>query len=174
MIAIVDQGLGMIADSAALQEHPSVAKVVGDLLVFAFNFDQEKMMKPAIQNDFSFYRRVLPKVVGRVVTPIDESVAGVISMFVAENTPFISALSNGLKNYMPFANLANLCAGMVNRGALELPENQEHVLKVMVTSIVLYDRKTVTGVFNSSPVKVSLPYLSIYLSIYLVFKKNNL
>jgi hypothetical protein len=42
------------------------------------------MMKPDLQNDFSFYRRMLPKIVNKRQVNVSETDAGVISMFIAQ------------------------------------------------------------------------------------------
>ena len=42
------------------------------------------MMKSDIQNDFSFYRRILPKMAGKRQAVVGETDAGLISMFIAQ------------------------------------------------------------------------------------------
>ena len=39
----------------------ALAKQLGEILDFALKFDELKMTKPALQNDFSYYRRLMPK-----------------------------------------------------------------------------------------------------------------
>jgi len=70
LLGLVDEGLSIVNGPIEIEEHPAIVKCLGDLLVFCFNFDQEKMVKPTIQNDFSFYRRILPRMTGRVTAPI--------------------------------------------------------------------------------------------------------
>jgi len=136
---------------------------------------------------------------------LDEGLAGLISMFIAENTPMIGIMGNGLRNSSSLAPISNLCAGMVNRfdfklifnfchfttflrslsltnnpsifiilstylfififfiyhhphnfdrGALVDPTLEEHVLKVLTISIIIYDRASTTGAFIGSPINV--------------------
>jgi hypothetical protein len=45
----------------AIVRHTQLARVVGEILDFALKFDEIKMMKSALQNDFSYYRRSMGK-----------------------------------------------------------------------------------------------------------------
>lgn len=45
---------------------------------------KRQMMKPDVQNDFSFYRRILPKMAGKRQPVVGETDAGLISMFIAQ------------------------------------------------------------------------------------------
>jgi len=46
----------------AIGNRQATIKMIGELFKFVFMFDNEKMMHPSIQNDFSYYRRVYNKI----------------------------------------------------------------------------------------------------------------
>ena len=79
----------------------------------------------------------------------------VISMWCAQNLPMTCSLKQ--VNATALQLLANLCAGMILRGIYDNNEHTlQHVLQVMITACVIYDRTTHEGVFNpNSPVKVT-------------------
>jgi hypothetical protein len=47
--------------AASLASHSCLVGSLAQILVFCFRFDELKMVNPAIQNDFSYYRRVLSR-----------------------------------------------------------------------------------------------------------------
>jgi len=132
---------------------------LGELLAFIYDFDQQKMMKPDIQNDFSFYRRLLPKMAGKRQAVVSETDAGMISMFIAQSVPLTHAVGVHLASThvdaLPLGKLANVCCGMLNRAVILDQNLQILVLKIMTAAIVLYDRASLVGAFsNASPIKM--------------------
>lgn len=127
------------------EQHAAIAKCLGDVLLFSFEFDQLKMLKPEIQNDFSFYRRALgTKVLENVPKPVSPDVAQVISMWIAQNLPMTNAIVN--IDTVPLAALSNLCCGMIQRQTAG--PNLSHILRVMVASIIVFDRVNEFGAFH--------------------------
>jgi hypothetical protein len=45
----------------SLQDQQALAKQLALLFDFTLQFDQTRMMRPHLSNDFSYYRRLLPK-----------------------------------------------------------------------------------------------------------------
>ena len=113
------------------------------------------MLKPDIQNDFSFYRRSLgSKSLANAPQPISPDAANVVSMWLAQNMPMTCSIH---RDTTPFAvgNLANLCCGMLARDACQDPIEAAKVLRIMVAACVVYDRISRQGVFSpTSIVKV--------------------
>lgn len=139
--------------------YPALARALGELLVFIYDFDQQKMMKPDVQNDFAFYRRLLPKMAGKRQPVVSETDAGLISMFIAQSVPLTHAvgfhLSQNGVDPLPLAKLANVCCGMLQRQTINDQNSQILVLKIMTAAIVLYDRAAFVGAFsNASPIKM--------------------
>ena len=94
---------------------------------YMFSHSNAQMMKPELQNDFSFYRRALgSKAVEQLPKPVQPDVAQVISMWVAQNLPMTVSITNN--DPLPLAALANICCGMILRQACGA--TLSHVLKV--------------------------------------------
>eukprot|EP00608_Synchroma_pusillum_P000975 CAMPEP_0198427438 /NCGR_PEP_ID=MMETSP1452-20131203/5912_1 /TAXON_ID=1181717 /ORGANISM="Synchroma pusillum, Strain CCMP3072" /LENGTH=302 /DNA_ID=CAMNT_0044147815 /DNA_START=64 /DNA_END=972 /DNA_ORIENTATION=- len=145
---------------AQFQQDPNAARALGELLLFMYEFDGCKMQTPDLQNDFSFYRRVLSKASQHRTPPVTEAEANVVSMFIAQAVPLTASVATVMVNEnadpTPVAKLANLCCGMVQRSATSGEGERLKVLTVMVACIVLYDRVNRAGAFNpsASPVKM--------------------
>ncbi len=158
----------LVARRASLREHQSLLKQLADVLDFSLSCDYEKMMKPALQNDFSYYRRHLHKMGPRVAgVQVQEAEAGIISMFIAQALPMTvtveqavkAAGSGGGKGGMPAADggvceavqvvglLANVTCDLALRPGLD-EAARRYALRVMTSAVVLYDRVSATGVFT--------------------------
>jgi hypothetical protein len=48
-------------EKSTIQQRQAVCKKIADLFDFILKFDEVKMLRPGLQNDFSFYRRALGK-----------------------------------------------------------------------------------------------------------------
>ncbi len=73
----------------------ALARQIGEVIEFALKFDGIKMMKPAIQNDFSYYRRSMGKRELDELTVSSED-ANTISLFLAASSPMINVLTKVL------------------------------------------------------------------------------
>lgn len=115
------------------------------------------MLKPDLQNDFSFYRRSLgSKSLANCPHPVTPDTANVVSMWLAQNLPMTSSVRRET-NTFAVGNLANLCCGMILRGSCQDPIVNAKVMRIMVAATVVYDRIARDGVFCShSIVKVSV------------------
>ncbi|GBG26249.1 Protein FAM49A [Hondaea fermentalgiana] len=147
-------------------EQALVAKLAA-LFEVIFLFDWAKMSQPAVQNDFSFYRRELSKNMNNPNVPVDDSMASAISMFVAQGSPLLTALANDLsllsKQYrelVPYlADFSNLAAQSApqysNKGSFPDSDGLQTLLLSSVVAAVLYDKIDVIGAFTkSSPVSM--------------------
>ena len=75
-----------IANNQALIKHFAL------VFDFAFHFDVEKIMNPNIQNDFSYYRRILSRMKSsskKKKLTVDEDTANKMSFFFAYPTPMM-------------------------------------------------------------------------------------
>lgn len=116
------------------------------------------MLKPELQNDFSFYRRSLGSRAlqsSKHAQPVSSDMANVLSMWLAQNLPMTSSIRRD-GNVLSFSLLSNICCGMLGRGAVgPSPDSLSRILHTMVASVVLYDRLSREGSFaQQSPVKV--------------------
>lgn len=75
--------------STNLEGQQALAKQLADILDFVLRFDDAKMINPAIQNDFSYYRRSLSKQKNKVEVKIKDELANRMSLFFAYPTPML-------------------------------------------------------------------------------------
>ncbi|KAG1472076.1 hypothetical protein G6F56_001754 [Rhizopus delemar] len=158
-----------------LDRHPGLTKLFADLLDFVFEFDYIKIRSPAIQNDFSFYRRTLQR--GRSMdddstksnlrTAMDEDdLANRISLFIAYSTPMLKCLIDTTAKYVQsnqssksvgewLASIWAVCYQTLCKKKLNDPQLISFCLKVMVVTIILYDHVDPQGAFSKcSPINV--------------------
>lgn len=125
------------------------------------------MLKPEIQNDFSYYRRSLGSKSlssGDVAKPpVTADLANVISMWLAQNLPMISSINGRETRNAAIGHLANVCCGLILRNVC--PEDEvTKVMNIMIAATVIYDRITPEGSFsNNSLVKVgdTIPFFPL-------------
>ncbi|KAJ4935883.1 hypothetical protein JOQ06_017410 [Pogonophryne albipinna] len=132
-------------------------------------FDELKMTNPAIQNDFSYYRRTISR--NRLnnqqleaENEVNNEMANRMSLFYAEATPMLKTLSNATTKFvsenktLPIEDTTDCLSTMacVCRVMLETPEyrcrftNTDTMLfcmRVMVGVIILYDHVHPVGAF---------------------------
>jgi len=146
-----------------IAEKQALAYQVGAIFSFVLRFDQLRMMKSALPNDFSYYRRLLGKFATHPDIVVDSDSAASMGMFTAEHTPMLSAISKAAEKALKsnshiglaLALMANSCLSMINTRAFSNPETNVFCAQSMTGAIVLYDRITEFGVFHKrSPVRV--------------------
>ncbi|CBJ27279.1 conserved unknown protein [Ectocarpus siliculosus] len=153
--------LGRLAGLGSIVEAPLLACMLTELLQAVLEWDQIKMMRPQVQNDFATYRRYLSRLkreqeAGLLLElPVADTDANAISMFIAENVPMMVMLSKvtaktaeevpRVQNVI--ATVANMCCGMVHRRAHTNDATSRKLLMAMTSAAVLYDRITDSGVF---------------------------
>lgn len=133
------------------------------LLEFAWGFDSCRMMRPNLCNDFSYYRRWLPKYKDNPNVRIDDDTSGRMQMFTGQVNPMMSILiieMNNLKNQddeacAPLALLANSCYKMIKLKALPDSETTLRLCaSAMTNAVVLFDHVDDNGAFRRSPINV--------------------
>jgi len=166
----------MLMDAECAQDQPeclrsnvSLAKQVALLFDFVFHFDEAKMINPAIQNDFSYYRRVLSRMKNankdeKAKVKVDEELANKMSFFFAYPTPMmkviIDATTDFDKSQRPrliqgLANMANLCLRMLEQDDETAKANAMLYLCAMTGCIILVDHLHDDGAFHAkSPVRI--------------------
>lgn len=100
---------GNLSPTQHLETQQALVKQLAEILEFVLKFDEFKMKTPAIQNDFSYYRRTLSRAsLGGQQQPRQESqpaggerdlvvgneLANRMSLFYAHATPMLRVLSN--------------------------------------------------------------------------------
>ena len=93
---------GNLSPTQHLETQQALVKQLAEILEFVLKFDEFKMKTPAIQNDFSYYRRTLTRTSlirqDDNLMEKDSSVVGELanrmSLFYAHATPMLRVLSN--------------------------------------------------------------------------------
>ncbi|GCB63455.1 hypothetical protein scyTo_0000157 [Scyliorhinus torazame] len=88
-----------------LEREQALAKQFAEILHFTLRFDELKMKNPAIQNDFSYYRRTISR--NRInnmhldaENEVNNEMANRMSLFYAEATPMLKTLSDATTKFV--------------------------------------------------------------------------
>ncbi|KAK4327231.1 hypothetical protein Pmani_002287 [Petrolisthes manimaculis] len=158
-----------------LETQQALVKQFAEILEFTLKFDELKMTTPAIQNDFSYYRRTVMQTrikqnsaTGETGSDegalIDHQLANKMSLFYANSTPMLKILSEATSKFVtehkeiPLENttetlgtMAKVCQRMLENPDLiarfRREETQLFILRVMVALIILYDHVHPSGAF---------------------------
>ncbi|ELP85147.1 hypothetical protein EIN_081790 [Entamoeba invadens IP1] len=129
-----------------------------ELIDFAIQFDNKKLMNPGLQNDFSYYRRSVGKMKQkhREDVVLRDDVTNQISMFFAFAAPMVLCLSEtatesvkGGTNLENFASFLSVVASSCCGSAMVKGQDAVKNLRIMTGCILLYDTVVPTGVFNT-------------------------
>lgn len=178
IVMVIPKILGQLCSSDMtptkhLEQQQALVKQFAEILEFVLKFDEYKMTTPAIQNDFSYYRRLISR--QRTPStddieeeqPIDEVQAMGMSMFYAQPTPMLTVLRDATVNFLndnkdlPIDNttetlriMTRVCQRMLEDEVLiqrfKREETHWFVLRVMVGLIILYDHVHPVGAFGKS------------------------
>ncbi|KAK7100251.1 CYFIP-related Rac1 interactor B-like [Littorina saxatilis] len=154
-----------------LESQQALFKQFAEILDFVLRFDDLKMTNPAIQNDFSYYRRTLSR---RKMANEDEiqegelevtnEMANRMSLFYAQATPMLKTLSDTTSHFVSqhkdlpveqttdcLSTMANICRVMIENSSyssrFKNEETKFFCLRVMVGVIILYDHVHPVGAF---------------------------
>ncbi|UYV77888.1 FAM49B [Cordylochernes scorpioides] len=171
---------GPMTPTQHLETQQALVKQFAEILDFVLRFDDLKMTNPAIQNDFSYYRRTVSRLRLANQDPLEEEelpseLANRMSLFYAHATPMLRVLSEATSLFvtehkeLPVENttetlgtMARVCQRMVENPFNMCPwcrefcsrfQNEEtllFVLRVMVGVIILYDHVHPVGAFVKS------------------------
>lgn len=154
----------------ALSHQQATAKQVANVLDFVLRFDNLKMMNPAIQNDFSYYRRSLSRLKmtkqDSKLTIRDE-LANRMSLFFAYPTPMMNVINDVTSKFMTehaalkdnvvngLGIFANICQEMIEKKKFDNEATNMFCLRAMVGCVILFDHLHPQGAFHKkSPVRI--------------------
>jgi len=155
-----------------IQNKQALAKQLADVLDFVLRFDDAKMVNPAIQNDFSYYRRTLNRMkINKKVSDIKirDELANRMSLFFAYPTPMMRVLSEVTSKYLNdnsstvardnvtqgLSVMANVCFEMVLNKKFDSDQTNMFCLRAMTGAIILYDHIHAQGAFiKKSPINM--------------------
>jgi len=146
--------------SKPLSEQQALATSLGRLFDFSLVFDQTRMMRPNLSNDFSYYRRLLPKFSKHPEVKVKDDEASGMALFTAEHIPMISALTKAAQTVerpeqvqAMLASMANSCMRMIKNKKFSNPRTQLLCARAMAGAIVLFDRLGPASAFSKrSPI----------------------
>jgi hypothetical protein len=158
-------------DSLANQQ--ALAKQLANTFDFVLRFDDAKMVNPAIQNDFSYYRRTLNRMKlskKEMNIKIRDELANRMSLFFAYPTPMMKVLSETTVKFLQsdegsgvprenvtnaLSTMANACHDMVFKKKFELDNTNMFCLRAMTGAIILFDHLHSSGAFaKKSPINI--------------------
>lgn len=156
---------------ASLANLQSLAKQLADVFDFVLRFDDLKMVNPAIQNDFSYYRRTLNRMKlskKDLNISIRDELANRMSLFFAYPTPMMNVINETTVKFLSqgdgvprenvtnaLATMSNVCQEMVEKGKFSNDETNMFCLRCMTGSIILFDHLHAQGAFNKkSPIHI--------------------
>jgi len=156
-------------DSLANQQ--ALAKQLADVFDFVLRFDDAKMFNPAIQNDFSYYRRTLNRMKlskKDLNIKIRDELANRMSLFFAYPTPMMKVLSETTVKFLSsdssvprdnvttaLATMSNVCQEMVMKKKFESDGTNMMCLRAMTGAIILFDHLHAQGAFvRKSPIMI--------------------
>lgn len=153
-----------------LETQQALFKQFAEILDFVLKFDDLKMTTPAIQNDFSYYRRTVSR--KRMAnedskggeTEVSNEMANRMSLFYAHATPMLKTLSDTTTKFVTqhkdlpveittdcLSTMANICREMIENpnycSRFTNEETKWFCLRVMVGVIILYDHVHPVGAF---------------------------
>jgi len=147
-----------------LENQQALAKQLADVFDFVLRFDDAKMINPAIQNDFSYYRRTLNRMKltkKDANIKIRDELANRMSLFFAYPTPMMKVLGETTAKFLQndrevpkenvtqaLAVLANVCYDMVVKQRFSSAETNMFCLRSMTGAIILFDHIAEQGAFT--------------------------
>jgi len=156
---------------ASLANLQALAKQLANVFDFVLRFDDLKMVNPAIQNDFSYYRRTLNRMKlskKDLNISIRDELANRMSLFFAYPTPMMNVINETTVKFLSqggsvpkenvtdaLATMANVCQEMVEKKNFDNSETNMFCLRCMTGSIILFDHLHATGAFSrKSPIYI--------------------
>lgn len=156
---------------SSLSSQQALAKQLADVFDFVLRFDDLKMVNPAIQNDFSYYRRTLNRM---KLTKKDNNIkikdelANRMSLFFAYPTPMMKVLSETTAKFLTtdntvsrenvitaLATMTNVCQDMVEKKKFSSHETNMFCLRAMTGATILLDHVNSSGAFyKKSPIHI--------------------
>ncbi|TGZ57424.1 CYFIP-related Rac1 interactor B isoform X1 [Temnothorax americanus] len=161
---------GNLSPTQHLETQQALVKQLAEILEFVLKFDEHKMKTPAIQNDFSYYRRTLTRASlarqdnAEKDLVVGNELANRMSLFYAHATPMLRVLSHATITFLmdnediareniteTLGTMAKVCLRMLENPNLlaqfQREETQLFVLRVMVGLVILYDHVHPQGAF---------------------------
>jgi len=133
-----------------LGDQQALAKQLADIFDFALRFDQTRMMRPNLSNDFSYYRRLLPKFSKHPDIKVKDDEASGMALFTADHIPMMSCIAKATQRFVEEQSagdavaqvlgvMANSCLKMIKSRKFQKRDTNFFCARAMTGAIVLYD-----------------------------------
>lgn len=156
------------AGVAHLDYTPALTAQLAQIFDFALSFDRVRMLRPNLSNDFSYYRRLLPKFNKHKGIKVKDDEASGMALFTAEHIPMTSTLAKagqkatGGDSKIPIvlATMANSSYAILKSACNEDPQvsGKEDILSIartMTGAVVIYDHVAPQGAFHKrTPINI--------------------
>merc|ERR1719228_1542343 len=149
---------------ALLGETPGLTAQLATIFEFTLSFDRVRMLRPNLSNDFSYYRRLLPKFNKHPGIKVKDDEASGMALFTAEHIPMTTCLAKagckaqelliisdgksaeGKIGYV-LSTMANSCLNLLK--SKNVPSDKTmFVAQAMTGSVVIFDHVDLFGSFH--------------------------
>lgn len=146
-----------------IQDQQALARQLCEVFDFTLRFDQTRMERPFLSNDFSYYRRLLPKFSKHPDVKVNDDDSSGMALFTAEHIPMMTALARAggkaLEKNVQVTNalaiMANSCCKIIKTKKYAQAETGLLAARAMTAAIVLFDHVNPRGAFGKgSPIAI--------------------
>jgi len=142
-----------------LDELPGLTKQLATIFDFALSFDRIRMLRPNLSNDFSYYRRLLPKFTKHPNIKVKDDEASGMALFTGEHIPMTSCLakagakaqellviSDGTEGKIGYvlSTMANSCMMLLQ----DSRDTNQFIARAMTGAVVVFDHVDPLGAFH--------------------------
>lgn len=139
----------------SFNDQQSLAYQLCDILNFILQFDSIRISIPQLNNDFSYYRRIIHKFSSDPRIVITDDMTNNISQWCTLTCPMLSSVSKSASHtlqsnpYVPIAlsTIAVTCRQLIELNKFTQYSTNLFCVRSMVSSIVLYDHIDIRGAF---------------------------
>lgn len=152
------------ANSASVENTPTaLCAQLAKIVDFSLRFDQVRMLRPNLSNDFSYYRRLLPKFNKHPAIKIKDDEAAGMALFTAQHIPMLNCMVKATEKAaqtdpnvtMVLAVLGNSCLKMIRTKRFTNPDTNLLCARAMTACIVLFDHvDPATSFSKKSPIQL--------------------
>lgn len=157
--------LALADHSMELDSQQGLCTQIAQLFDFCLRFDQTRMMRPNLSNDFSYYRRLLPKFNKHPDIKIKDDDASGMALFTAEHIPMnnrltkagLAAAERDPQVTQVLTTLTMSCATMIKSKKFDSERTNLLCARAMAGAMVLFDHVDAFGSFSKRcPIHVKM------------------
>lgn len=164
LLTTIAKGAQSGADSKTITIPDALALQLTQIFEFALEFDRVRMLRPNLSNDFSYYRRLLPKFNKHPDIRIKDDEASGMALFTAEHIPMMSCLGKAAaraqEKNVYVGSVLSVMANSCNKALKTKKFVSDATLnstcaRGMTAAIVIFDQIDNLSVFHKkSPIQV--------------------